>query len=138
MTDSRQGKATPLATLVASSLMLAACSQTASTTRATEDEVGSQVNISSLSAVVSQNPSDANGYNVRGTAYGKAGKYKEALGDFETAIRLNPNFYQAYSNRALVQRQLGRDDLAVADYNTAIQISATYDVAYVGRGNIYR
>ena len=62
-------------------------SQALAQLRATEDEVGSQVNISSLSAVVSQNPSDANGYNVRGTAYGKAGKYKEALADFDFALR---------------------------------------------------
>ena len=63
---------------------------------------------------------------------------REAIADFDTAIKLNPSFYQAYANRALVQRRLGRDDLALADYNRALQINPSYDVAYIGRGNIYR
>ena len=99
---------------------------------------GPQANIGSLTAVIAQNPNDANGYNVRGTAYGKAGKLREAISDFDTAIKLNPSFYQAYANRALVERRLGRDDLALADYNRALQINPSYDVAYIGRGNIYR
>jgi len=84
---------------------------------------GSQANIGSLSAVIAQNPSDANAYNVRGTAYGRAGKLREAIADFDAALKINPGFYQAYANRALVQRRLGHDDLALADYNKAIEIN---------------
>src|SRR5690606_6457375 len=40
---------------------------------------GSEANIDSLTAVIQRAPSDANGYNVRGTAYGKAGKLRDAL-----------------------------------------------------------
>src|SRR5258708_23958254 len=40
---------------------------------------GSQANIGSLSAVIAKNPNDANGYNVRGTAYRRAGKLREAI-----------------------------------------------------------
>src|SRR4051794_23440871 len=99
---------------------------------------GSQANIGSLSEVIAKNPNDANGYNVRGTAYGRAGKLREAIADFDAALRINPSFYQAYANRALVQRKLGHDELALADYNKAIEINPRYAVAYVGRGNIYR
>jgi tetratricopeptide (TPR) repeat protein len=99
---------------------------------------GSQANIGSLSSVIAQNPNDANAYNVRGTAYGRAGKLKEAIADFDTALKINPGFYQAYANRALVQRKLGHDERALADYNKAIEINNSYAVAYVGRGNIYR
>ena len=38
---------------------------------------------------------------------------REAIADFDTAIKLNPTFYQAYANRALVERRLNRDDLAL-------------------------
>ena len=99
---------------------------------------GSEVNIASLTAVVERNPDDASAYNVRGSAYGRAGRLNDAIEDFNTAIRLNPGFYQAYANRALVLRRLGRDDDAFQDYNRAIQLNPSYDVAYVGRGNMYR
>ncbi len=99
---------------------------------------GSQVNIASLTQVVKQNPNDPGAYNVRGTAYGKAGDLKSAIADFDTAIKLNPSFYQAYANRALVERRQGRDDLAFNDYNKAIAIAPNYAPAYVGRGDMYR
>ena len=85
-----------------------------------------------------QNPNDPSAYNVRGTAYGKAGDLSAAIADFDTAIKLNPSFYQAYANRALVERRQGHDDLAFNDYNKAIAIDPNYAPAYVGRGNMYR
>src|SRR5690606_28152292 len=120
---------------------LAGCTSTGSRSSATaageiDSSTGSEVNISSLSSVVSQNPSDASAYNVRGTAYGKAGKLRQAIADFDKAIQLNPSFYQAYANRALVYRRQDKEQLALADYNRALQINPNYDVAYVGRGNI--
>jgi len=128
--------------VIAGALLLGACqTQTANFGRSEDDPdaaIASQANISSLSAAVTQNPSDANAYNVRGTAYGRAGKLKDAVADFDNAIRINPSFYQAYANRALVERRLNRDDLALADYNKAIELNPSYAVAYVGRGNIYR
>ncbi|MCB1488301.1 MAG: tetratricopeptide repeat protein, partial [Bauldia sp.] len=107
----------PTALLIAGLTVAAGCqtSPTAFTSADIDPATGSAVNIGSLSTVISQNPQDANGYNVRGTAYGKAGKLREAVADFDTAIKLNPNFYQAYANRALVERRLGQDDKALAD-----------------------
>ncbi len=107
-------------------------------TRGVDAAAASEVNIDSLTAVVKQNPSDPAAYNLRGTAFGRAGKLKEAMADFETAIKLNPSYYQAYANRALVHRRMGNDGAALADYNQAIQINPTYDVAYAGRANLYR
>ncbi|TIV93853.1 MAG: tetratricopeptide repeat protein, partial [Mesorhizobium sp.] len=122
-----------------SGLMLAAC-QTAPTGEfnSIDKAQGSSENISSLSAVIQRNPQDPEGYNVRGSAYGRGGQYQAALKDFNQAIQLNPNFYQAYSNRALIQRFLGNQEAALADYNRSIQINANYDAAYIGRGNLYR
>ena len=123
------------------SVLLAGCQTSGKsgvTTGDIESSAGSVVNIESLTAVIAQNPNDASTYNVRGSAYGRAGKFKEAIADFNTAIKINPGFYQAYANRALVQRRENKDDLAFADYNQSIQINGSYAVAYVGRGNMYR
>src|SRR3979490_1532803 len=94
---------------VAGLLLAAGCQTQPSNFGKPDDMVdpgaGSQANIGSLSAVIAQNPSDANAYNVRGTAYGRAGKLREAIADFDAALKINPGFYQAYANRALVQPQ---------------------------------
>ena len=120
-------------------LALAGCQTSSTNLLAPIDKAqGSSENISSLTAVIERNPRDPEGYNVRGSAYGRAGRYKEALRDFDTALQLNPNFYQAYANRALIYRFMGEDVKAANDYNRAIQINPQYDVAYIGRGNVYR
>ena len=95
-------------------------------------------NIASISAVVAQNPRDANALNLRGTAYGQAGDYEKAIADFSAAIQVNPQFYQAYNNRALIYLRMGRLDAALGDYNQAISIKPDYAAAYVGRGNVYK
>ena len=92
---------------------LAAC-QTSTTSNtfgtAIDRSAGSAVNIASLTAVIEGDPSDANAYNVRGSAYGQAGDFRRAVEDFNKAIEINPTFFQAYANRALVYRRMGRDD----------------------------
>src|SRR5689334_1843703 len=106
-------------------LGLAACQSGPTGEMATiEAAQGSSENIESLTAVINRSPNDAEGYNVRGSAYGRAGRYQEALQDFDRAVQLNPNFYQAYSNRALIYRYLGDPNKAQADYNRAIQINS--------------
>ena len=82
-------------------------------------------NIASISAVVTQNPRDANALNLRGTAYGQSGDYEKAIMDFTTAIQVNPQFYQAYNNRALINLRAGHLEAAMADYNQAIAIKPT-------------
>ena len=76
-----------------SGLMLAAC-QTAPTGEfnSIDKAQASSENISSLSAVIQRNPQDPEGYNVRGSAYGRGGQYQAALKDFNQAIQLYPNF----------------------------------------------
>ena len=53
---------------------------------------GSEGNIASLTSVINANPQDPEGYNVRGSAYGRAGDSKRAIADFERALQLNPRF----------------------------------------------
>lgn len=61
---------------------------------------GSEANIASLTEVIEKNPNSAEAFNVRGTAYGRAGRNREAIADFTHALQLNPRFYKAYANRA--------------------------------------
>src|SRR4051812_19013820 len=79
-------------------LLLAACTTAQLGEMANiQSAQGSNQNISSLTSVIANNPRDPESYNVRGSAYGRAGQYREALRDFDQAIALNPNFYQAYA-----------------------------------------
>jgi tetratricopeptide (TPR) repeat protein len=120
-------------------LALSACSTSDITDSVQVDAAqGSQSNIASLTAVVEKNPKSAEAYNVRGSAYGLAKQYREAIDDFTTAIQLNPRFYKAYANRALVYRAINEQEAAVKDYSQAIKINPQYDEAYIGRGNVYR
>ena len=113
----RSGGAAMMAALLAG-LLLSACQSGPTGELTTIDTAqGSEQNISSLTAVIDRNPQDPEAYNVRGSAYGRGGKYREALKDFDTAIQLKPNFYQAYANRALIHRFLGDQAAALADYN---------------------
>lgn len=142
--DSFIRRAAGLAAVAVCAIALASCTTSRTMTPVTTMNdtegvaAGSEVNLASLTQVIQANPNDASAYNVRGSAYGRAGRFREAVADFDTAIRLDPNFHQAYANRALVQRRLGQDDKAFADYTQAIQINPAYSVAYVGRGNMYR
>ena len=80
----------------AAAFILAACQSTGDTgtfsTSSIDRSAGSRVNIESLSAVIEENPNDANAYNVRGSAFGQAGDLDSAIQDFDTAIRLDPAF----------------------------------------------
>ena len=99
---------------------------------------GSEENIASLTNVIRSNPTDPSAYNVRGSAFGRAGRYQDALRDFDKAIELNPRFFEAYANRALIHRNLGDLGRAAEDYNQAIKLNPSYDTAYIGRGELYR
>ncbi len=101
-------------------------------------QAGSAANLDSLTAVVERTPNDPNAYNIRGAALGKAGRYDDAIADFNRALQINPSFAQAYANRGLVYRLKDDDANAVADYNRALQVNPQYANAYVRRGNVYR
>ena len=121
------------------SLFLSACNTTNALNPVEFDKAqGSSQNISSLTEVVNRNPRDANAYNVRGAAYGRAGRYSSAIDDFNTALRLNSQFADAYSNRALVYQRQGNAQQAKRDYDAALRIDANNDDALVGRADLYR
>ena len=135
-TKNRIGRIGILVSTALVCMAIAGCQSTNTALTTVDRAQGTSENISSLTQVIQSNPRDPEGYNVRGSAYGRAGRYKEAIRDFDQAIALNPNFYQAYANRALVYRYMGDSNRAVQDYSRAIQINPQYDTAYIGRGNV--
>jgi tetratricopeptide (TPR) repeat protein len=122
------------------SLALAGCGTIGAGIGTEDDDLraAGPTNIASLSDVVARNPNDPQAYNMRGSVFGRAGQYKEAVADFDRAIQLDPNYAQAFANRALAYQELKRFDLALADYSRAIQIDPNYAAAYVGRGILRR
>ena len=91
---------------------LAACQSSPVSDLATIDRAqSSDENISSLSAVIDRNPRDPEAYNVRGSAYGRGGKYREALRDFDKAIERRAEISRAsayrYRDKALAAIAMG-------------------------------
>ena len=76
----------------------------------------------------------------------KLNKYKEAIQDYDEAIKINPKHAPAYHNRGNAKAELGlheEDKLeklnkykeAIQDYDKTIEINLYYEPAYYGRGN---
>lgn len=137
--QTKRGSLLPLAMALAAGLALAGCQSGGPSAPSfqIDESAGSSTNIDSLTALIQQNPRDASNYNIRGTAYGKAGQNTAALADFNQAIQLNPNLYQAYLNRGVVLRRMGNDGEALNSFNRALQLNPQYADALVARGNLY-
>lgn len=76
-------------------------------------------------------------YFVRGTIYGKNGKYEMAINDFTEAIIRNPKDADAYISRGNSYGNKGDYDQAIKDFTEAINLIPDNANAYIGRGVIY-
>src|SRR4030095_1434013 len=66
-------------------LAIAGCQSTSTSDMTGIDKAqGSAENISSLNDVIRNNPKDPEAYNVRGSAFGRAGRNNDAIKDFNT------------------------------------------------------
>lgn len=73
-------------------------------------------------------------YGNRGNAFGMLRRAKEALADYDAAIRLDATDPLTYYNRANVLFDLGRLREAERDYGHAIALNDTFALAYFNRG----
>jgi len=73
------------------------------------------------------------GFHLRGLAYLQAGRYSEALQDFNQALAINARDLSALVGRGTLHARTGSLDRAMADLGRAIEIDPTYAEAYAKR-----
>jgi tetratricopeptide (TPR) repeat protein len=79
----------------------------------------------------------ASSYFEKGEGYSLDGKYRLAIVEFSTAIRLNPGYTSAYWARGWTHDYLNQYQQAIQDFDKAIQLDP-YDVLpYISRGFSY-
>ncbi|MBI3249646.1 MAG: tetratricopeptide repeat protein [Deltaproteobacteria bacterium] len=72
-----------------------------------------------------------------GARLAKAGVLKQALDEFDKAIRLKPTYAEAYSARGTIRNALVQNERAIQDFNEAIRLNPRYAMAYYNRANVY-
>jgi len=69
-------------------------------------------------------------YNNRGMVFFKAGKFDQAIADFDQAIDMDPEYAKAYYNRGSAFDKMGALDKAIADYKKTISLDPFYYEAH--------
>ncbi|MDF3821540.1 tetratricopeptide repeat protein [Leptospira sp. 96542] len=73
-----------------------------------------------------------------GIQYNKIGKFREAIIEFNSAIRTDPNYADAYYNRGNSHRALGEHENAIKSYTEAIGQNPRFSLAYMNRALEYQ
>ncbi len=89
----------------------------------------------SASGAVLNNPV---GRNIMGDIRLRQGRPRDALREFDAAVRMVPAFPEAHCNRGVALQQLGRLADALAAEDKALTLRPTYATAHFNRGNILR
>src|SRR4051812_8530563 len=86
--------------------------------------------IAAYTEAIRLDPHSAEGYSVRGIAYGLKGDSDRAIADCTEAIRIDAKFFEAFRVRAKAHDMKGEFDEAIADYTEAIRINPQFAEAY--------
>ena len=81
---------------------------------------------------------NASFYYDKGVDYYNEEKYRLAIDEFTTAIRLNPNYTYAYVYRGVAYDKLSQYQRAIEDYDRVIQLVPNFAMAYNNRGWAYQ
>jgi Tfp pilus assembly protein PilF len=80
---------------------------------------------------------DANTYYERGNALFNHNKFKEAIIEYNKAIKINPKFITAYNDRGTAYYRLKEYDKAISDFDKAIAINPEDPAAFINRAIAY-
>ncbi|HAM37976.1 MAG TPA: hypothetical protein DCP53_01045 [Elusimicrobia bacterium] len=81
---------------------------------------------------------DAKDYFIKAASFFVENKFKEAITDYNKAIKLDNNYIKAYYYRAESYKSTKNFTNAIADINTIISFNSGNAVAYYARGNVYK
>ena len=100
------------------------------------DDVLKKYNISSIGNFKEKN-TIAFAYNFRGIGYAEKGNYRQAIEDYNVALKINSQYEEALNNRANAYGMIGQNDLALQDFKQIITINPKFADAYYNRGLLY-
>ncbi len=101
----------------------------------TGDEEGAH---RSRAEALNRTPNDEVCWTIRGYDHIAAGKFHEALHDFEQALKFNPWFSPARQNKAhVLAEHLGQTAAAIEELTLLLQSNPEYTPAIRGRGVLY-
>ncbi len=89
------------------------------------------------SDTISKSPGKARPYLNRGLAYAKRADIKNALKDYNTAIKINPWYAEAYNNRAIIYASMKEYEKALQDFNRAIELNPEFSASWNNRGVLF-
>ena len=78
--------------------------------------------IEHFTAIIDHDPSFAEGWNARATAYYQAGEFGPALADIAQVLTLNPRHFGALSGLASILEETGKPEKALQAYKAALAI----------------
>ena len=81
--------------------------------------------------------SEAEKHFFAGYELAEQGRFEEAIGEYDEAIRLDPQDADAYNNRGVSYENLGQFQRAIQDHDEAIRLDPQPALAYSNRGTVY-
>ncbi len=90
-----------------------------------------------FSALIRQEPNNAQYYARRGWAWYALEEHDKAISDYSQAIRISPNEVDWLSGRAVIYRSNKQYDASVRDYTKALQLNPNAAYLLHGRGWSY-
>jgi tetratricopeptide (TPR) repeat protein len=78
--------------------------------------------IEHFTAIIDQDPSFAEGWNARATAFYQAGEFGPSVADIAQVLQLNPRHFGAMSGLATILEESGKPEQALEVYKAALEI----------------